>query len=285
MTSYRSAGQYFHFSSPLLELEPYRTGEGAEIGCVPAVPGSFRKNELICRTAGWIAGSRRCLEVHSTSAGMLLEIEGCSGFLIAAHGEAILKRGEVQDLTALDRQVILGPALVLALALRGMWCLHASAALFADRVFVFPGESGQGKSTLAAHLSNSLGWHLVADDILPVGIDTAGMTVWPHYPQLKLPVAAQPGPALPESLPLHRICVLSSAAQEAGPALQQLEHKQAVEVLLRHTAGTRMFSPKILGDHLSFCSRVARQVPVYQLIYPHRKDALPKVRELLESVC
>ena len=103
--------------------------------------------------------------------GMLLKVEGCGEFFIALHGETICKRDPEGDLTRLEREVILGPALVLALALRGIWSLHASAAMFQDQTTVFLGESGQGKSTLAAYLSNSPGWRLVADDILPVKID------------------------------------------------------------------------------------------------------------------
>ena len=47
-------------------------------------------------------------------------------------------------------EALLGPALNLALAWRGVWCLHAGAVLHDGQVIVFLGVSGSGKSTLAA---------------------------------------------------------------------------------------------------------------------------------------
>jgi hypothetical protein len=199
-----------------------------------------------------------------------------------------MDQGKVQSpsvLSGLDQEILLGPALVFALASSGTWCLHASAAMFSGTVFVFLGESGQGKSTLAAYLARNPNWRLAADDILPVRIDTDGLSVLPHFPQLKLPSDAQPGIGLPEHLPLTKVCVLTSAGQEARPELQLLSPGLAMQILLRHTAGTRMFSTEMLGKHLSFCSQAASQVPVYQLTYPHRRDILPGIKDLLEKLC
>jgi hypothetical protein len=59
---------------------------------------------------------------------------------------------------------------------------------------------------------------------------------------------------------------------------------EAMQSLLAHTAGTRMFMPELLATHLSFCAGVARQVSGYRLKYPHRKDALALVKDLLENL-
>ncbi len=184
-----------------------------------------------------------------------------------------------------DRQILLGPALVLALALRGTWSLHASAAIYKDALILFLGESGQGKSTLAAYLANEAGWRLAADDILPVTMGTDGVTAWPRFPQLKLPVDAQPGPGLPEQLSISKVCVLSGAGEDEMPALERLPASQAIQAFLGHTAGTRLFTPELLGKHLAFCSQAAERAPVYRLTYPHRWDALPIVKDLLEKTC
>jgi hypothetical protein len=157
--------------------------------------------------------------------------------------------------------------------------------MFAGNVFVFLGESGQGKSTLAAYLSKNSGWSLVADDILPVRVEADGVVGLPRFPQLKLPLEVQPGSDLPEDLPLAKLCVLTSAGQDTMPELQLLSPNMAIQALLCHTAGTRMFAPEMLGKHLSFCSLAARQVPVYELTYPHRKDTLPRVKDILENLC
>ncbi len=285
MPSYRTAEQYFHFSAPVLDLEPFRSEQSAEVSFFPVVPGSFSRSELIYRTEGWVGNAQRPVEIYDTPHGMLLKVAGSDEFFIASHGQTICKRNSHEPLTKLEQEVMLGPALVLALALRSAWSLHASAAMFAGNVIVFLGESGQGKSTLAAYLSNNAGWRLVADDILPVNIDSKGLNVLPHFPQLKLSMQAQPGPALPGQLPLGKICALVSAEADAMPELGQIPPSLAIQMLLRHTAGTRMFTPEMLGKHLSFCSLAAGQIPVYQLTYPHRKEALPEIKELLESIC
>jgi hypothetical protein len=286
MAAYRLAGQDLYFSNPLPELEPFEiNNEMADT--VPFVHHSFHENELISRSKGWVGGAQRSVAVYAASRKLFLKVEGGSEIFIASHGEAIGKQNPQEAPSQLDREIILGPALVLALALRDTWSLHASAALCHETTIVFLGESGRGKSTLAAYLSSTENpdWHLVADDILPVTISFTGVDVWPRFPQLKLPMQAQPGLSLPEHLPLNALCILTSAGQEEIPELQCLPPNLAARELISHTAGTRMFTPELLGKHLAFCTQVAGQVPVYRLTYPHRRDALPKIKTLLENIC
>ena len=248
-----------------------------------SVSHSVRTHELVSRTKGLVGGWQRAIEVYESFEGMHLKVEGAGEFIIDSSGPSIRKSNLQEELTQLDREIILGPALVLALAMRNTWSLHASAAMFRDQVFVFLGESGQGKSTLAAYLSQSAGWRLVADDILPVKIDSIRVSVLPHFPQLKLPLDAQPGSELPEKLSLSKVCLLMST--ENDPELELIPAKQAVHAWLTHTAGTRLFDSSLLAGHLDFCGRAAVRHPVYRLAYPHRRDALPAIKCLLESVC
>ena len=302
MVLYRLAGQEFYFPHPIHELETVEVNNGAADEAAPFVPPSCLKNEsgpplcvpaslaLSCQTVGWVANAQRQVEIWLAPPGILLRVAGGSDFYISPGGQNILCASQEQDggrLNETDRQILLGPVLVLALAMRGTWCLHASAVVLKDHLIAFLGEAGEGKSTLAAFLANvgDLDWRLVADDILPVTLDAAGALAWPHFPQLKLPLNAQPGYGMPESLPLDRICILRQAELDIQPELQLLPMNQAVQVLVSHTAGTRLFEPTLLSDHLDFCARVATKVPVYSLIYPHRKDILPAVKEILESLC
>jgi len=255
-------------------------------------------NELTLLTSMvGLVGSKQCLiETFSAPPGILLRVEGGSDFYIAPDGEAILRVDELQEdaghdnnqplstLSDLDRDIILGPTLVLALAMRGTWSLHASAAMFQNQTFAFLGESGQGKSSLAAYL-NSTNWHLVADDILPTTNDDEGVLTWPHFPQLKISLENQPGLNFPEQLHLDTIILLDEADLNVDPELQLLPPSQAIQVILSHTAGTRLFDPKLHKNHLDFCAGVVEQVPVYRLDYPHRKDSLPMVKDLLEDLC
>jgi hypothetical protein len=63
-----------------------------------------------------------------------------------------------------------------AVAARSAVFLHAAAVVVADRLFLFPGRSGHGKSTMAAALVAAGGTYF-SDEYAPV--DPAGL-VWPY---------------------------------------------------------------------------------------------------------
>jgi hypothetical protein len=107
----------------------------------------------------------------------------------------------------------------------------------------------------------------------------------PRFPQLKLPVDAQPGVKLPENLPLTTICVLTHAEPDEMPELQKISTAQTVQALLGHIAGTRLFNAELLSRHLEFSTQAAKKISAYRLIHPHRRDTLPLVREFLEKIC
>ncbi len=225
------------------------------------------------------------LQIWSSPLGILLRVEGGSDFCISPDGREITRPGrEAEPLEGLDLEIQQGPAQVLALAMRQNWSLHASAARFQDTTIAFLGESGYGKSTLAGYLGCS-GWQRVADDILPVTLADDTLLAWPHFPQLKLPEDQQPALYLPESLPLDRLCLVSPAGANERVRLEPLSSTEAVTALLSHTAGTRMFWPELLTRHLAFCARAGQLLPAYRLTYPHRRDALPQVKEILETLC
>lgn len=289
MAFYRPAGQDFHFPFPVPELESFE----ATASQAPAfMPPAFPAETLLCHTSGLIAGRQCEVECWSAPPGQVLKIEGASDFYIAPGGQAIVrlngaKAGVDASLSKLDREVMAGPALVLALAQRGRWCLHASAVTVNERATALLGESGQGKSTLASYLATHghPDWLLAADDILPVTAGPSGVEAWPRFPQLKLPMKSQPGLIMPEHLPVGRICVLTPAGPDHEPELHLLPPGQAVRMMVRHTAGTRLFDSGLLAKHLAFCARVAEQVAVYHLLYPHSKEKLARVKDLLENLC
>jgi hypothetical protein len=289
MICYHIAGQVFHFPYLLPELDSLEMKVGAADEAAPFIPTTIPSAQSRTgETIGWVAGADRQVQTWSAPPGILMKVEGGSDFYIGQGGQVILCASRVQDdrtLSEIDRQILLGPVIVLALALRGTWSLHASAAMLREQVFAFVGESGQGKSTLAAYLAGRSGWRLVADDILPVAPGPEGLEAKPRFPQLKLPPEAQPGPHLAESLPLQRLCVLAEARPEEQPELELLPASQAAQVLVSHTAGTRLFEPKLLAEHLQFCAKAATQVQVYRLKYPRRREALPEIKELLEAIC
>jgi len=304
MTYYRLASQDFYFPCPVPDLESFKVANITQTMTDEStifVSSSFPGNEypaplaLLARTMGMVSGKQCQVETWSAPPGFILKVSGGSDFYVAPDGSQIFPvnngklalQPNLRELTGFDQEILLGPVLVFALALRDTWSLHASAAMFRESLIIFLGESGQGKSTLADYLisTKNSNWRLVADDILPVILEDEQVSVWPHFPQLKLPNNAQPAVSLPESIPLTSICILAHANVDEIPKLEILSTAQTVQTLLGHTAGTRMFGPLLLARHLNFSVRAAEQIPAYRLTHPHRRDTLPLVKDFLEKIC
>jgi hypothetical protein len=245
---------------------------------------SSNKMPVLSQFISYVDGNHHLVQVYDKPGGFLIKVEGSTVFFIAQLGEKIVALDTSIQLNQFEYEILFGPVLVLALALRSVWSLHASAVMHNGKVVIFLGDSGQGKSTLAAFLVDS-GWKLVSDDILPVSTIIGGFLAWPQFPQLKLSPNSQPGPNLPEKLPTGKIILLESSNKMTTPKLGLLSMVEAVKTLIAHTIGTRLFNPDLLGKHLEFCSHSAEKVPIYRLTYPHRNEALPIIKELLESLC
>jgi hypothetical protein len=188
-------------------------------------------------------------------------------------------------------EALLGPALALACARRGIFVLHASAVVLRGGVVGFLGESGAGKSTLARLLVEAGAMSpmapvapgdvaLAADDLLPVGPDAAAL---PHFPQLKLDATATAALArLAPSYPLLRLCVLEPAPPASAAGSEALPPGSAAAHLLRHTIAGSLFAEDLLTEHLAFAAGVAGRVPIHRLTVPRRLDVGAEVlRQLL----
>lgn len=78
-----------------------------------------------------------------------------------------------------------GTVVAFLLMARGCLVLHASAVELDGKALAFMGFSGQGKTTVAA-LACTVGLRLVADDVLPVHVDEAGVWCVPGAIELRL---------------------------------------------------------------------------------------------------
>ena len=208
-----------------------------------------------------------------------IEIEGAGAFAVARAGGAVTvlggePRGEA-DLAA----ALAGPPLALGFALRGAFCLHASAVERRGRAAAFVGESGAGKSTIARLLAAQPdgSWHRLADDLLPVALGAAGPEALPRFPQPGIAGAA--AAALPERLPLAAVYVLAGPAGEV--AITPLAGRAGALALVRHTVAARLFAADLLARHLDHAAAVAAAAPVRVLTYPWTADALPAVAAAL----
>jgi len=142
---------------------------------------------------------------------------------------------------------LFGPALILALARHGVYCLHASSIAIKGRAYVLIGRSGAGKSTLARASSRPL-----TDDVSPLG--TAELLA--HFPQLKLKSGCYPN--LAERYPLGGFIHVT----RANPGVESLSAINApalLRLLLSHTIAARLFHQDELAPHLRWCAALATQ--------------------------
>ncbi|MGC9334109.1 MAG: hypothetical protein ACP5JJ_08180 [Anaerolineae bacterium] len=248
-------------------------------GCRESVP--------VYQGPGWIGNRWRDLECWSGSDGYRVAVADVGVFAVAADGGAIFHMDADADLAhPLLVETVLGPPLMLALALQGTWCLHASAVLAGEHLIAFMGESGSGKSTLAAFLGagGNGPWRRVADDIVPVVPRPEGLEALPRFPQLKLPADQQPAIGLPERLPLAAIYLLDEPkAGQTDVAIQPLAARQGMLSLIRHTVAARLFDRDLLERHMNFCADGVDKVPVRWLSFPRQFGLLPRVYDALAA--
>lgn len=237
--------------------------------------------EQFCGPA-WVGGRERAVEHRIDARGdHWLEVEGGGGWWIDTGGTVARRRdrGPFADGLTED-DVALGPVLLLALALGGTFCFHASAVATPDGrgVVVFAGPSGVGKSTLAA----AFGPRRLGDDVLPVSVVDGVAVVHPRFPQLKLDAAAQPGADAPERLPLAAVLLpvpygVAGATGDDRVSFERLAARDAVAELVRHTLAGRLFPPGLLDRHLAFVADLAEGVPVGRLTVPWGTERLAQV--------
>lgn len=211
-----------------------------------------------------------------------LVFDGLACYRIARNGSSVeLTREAVGEDPAQEQMVRWGPVAALADALRGRFHLHASAALFGDRMALFVGASGSGKSTMAAAPGGQPPWRRIADDILPVGLEGGRLWAYPRFPQLKLPAEEQYPENAPERLPVTVVYDLAQPDGSGQIHVEPLSVREAMLLLVSQTVAARLFPPQLLESHLEFCARAAELVPVRRLSYPRSLALLPSVREVV----
>lgn len=235
---------------------------------------------LVYDGPGWIENRWRPVTSRHTPDGYYLSIDGATYWVRGDGGLIMANTGGGSS------SIALGSPLILALALKGKFSLHAGVVAIGNELVAFIGESGAGKSTLARTLGETgPPWRRILDDTLPVGRDDRGRFVaLPHLPQPKFAAEMQPAAIAPESMSLRAIYLLDEVGDlSGGVAIAPLSPAEAAVALVGHTVGGRLFGRDLLAAHLGFCAALSQAVPVSRLIYPRRFDVLPEVGSHLEA--
>jgi hypothetical protein len=226
-------------------------------------------------------------------------------FLVTPDARRIYARA----LTDVDDEAMLAYLLVDALSFSmvrlGCEPLHATAVATGHGVVGFLGNSGDGKSTLAALLVRQ-GCTLVTDDMLVLVREGGAWLAHPGPPRLKLyrgmadrilgpahgGVAMNPdttklivpldaGDCTAGPRTLQALYILSGDDGEArGPVnIQRLSAAAAFPRVLAHTAGHYPSEVARLQRQFEFATALVREIPVKTLSYRHEKNELAGLRD------
>jgi hypothetical protein len=198
----------------------------------------------------------------------------------------------------------LGQVLSYCLLARGIEPLHATAIIVNDNAVAFLGDSGLGKSTLAATFLER-GYTLLTDDVL--ALEFGGKSVWarPGIARVKLnPDTADAVFGGRRSIPMNsftsKMIFPLNDAQHGNrlvplQALYVLPHKPSKSrILIRRLSGRSSFLPIVqntfndtvlhpdrLKQQFAVAARLASLIPIKRLSYPKRLDMLSAVADAI----
>lgn len=242
-------------------------------------------------------------DCFATATRYFLRIHGIASYQVN-NGQEILVCPEPGSLPLDVRAYLLGTLFVVLCQQRGLLPMHASAVSNGKGVVAFVARSGQGKSSLAAHLAQR-GFRVVSDDVCLVDTAMEQAMVIPAAPWLKLwrnsleilgrqvdglervfseddkyrvPLE---NPLAPE--PIHRLVFLESAERSA-PELEEVSAIEAIPLLMNLTHQAYLLEATGQRQE-SFlrCSRVSSQARSYRLLRPWGLTHLQPTLDMLEK--
>jgi len=152
---YKVYGLYIDSELELPELRPVQSIKADVTICFGQVPEHLPK----------IRGSGVLFEAALND--FLFKFEGIGRYRVQ-NGNRIIIQPESEALPSEIRLVLLGSSIGALLHQRGMLAIHGSAITDGKQTAILTGQSGVGKSTLAAGLLE-LGYSVIADDISVIG--------------------------------------------------------------------------------------------------------------------
>lgn len=235
----------------------------------------------------------------------LLRFPGLADFQLSADGHAIEAWAAPGVKSPTIQHLYLNQVLPLALSRQGKLILHASAVEVDGRCLAFLGESGRGKSTLAASFATS-GVRFLTDDGLHLEWIGEVLMAMPSHPSIRLWEDSQEAligqtqavaPPLDftnktrllateslafctEAKPLRAIYFLANGAENA-PTIEVMKPAAALMQLVRNSFLLDVDAQDMLALHFSSLSKIANLPIHYHLDFPRSYDDLPQVREAI----
>ncbi|MGB5136189.1 MAG: hypothetical protein WBN89_13550 [Prochlorococcaceae cyanobacterium] len=237
--------------------------------------------------------------------GFLLRFLDLADFKISLDGHSAVAYPMPGVNSGTVEHLYLNQVLPLMLSTQGRLVFHASAVAFASGVAVFAGESGRGKSTLAATFATS-GHPFLTDDGLVLEACDTGYNVLPSHPSIRLwddssKALITPGAELAPEVhytskarflagdkvqfcnspqPLRCVYFLGSG-QAKTVCLESLKPSQALMEWVKHSFLLDIEQQPLLAAHFDRVAALTEVIPHYQLDYPRSYPVLPDVRQAI----
>ena len=252
----------------------------------------------------------RWTEFYRMGGGYLLRFPELADFEVSADGLEVTCVPAPDVSEATSQHLYLNQVLPLVLSKLGKLVFHASAVEVAGIAIAFAGESGRGKSTLAASFAVS-GSRFLTDDGLVVEPIAQGFEVLPSHPSIRLWADSEdaliaPGtetaPALSftpksrflagdeirfcdQSRPLRRVYFLGDGSAKTLE-FQRLKPAEAVVEWVKHSFLLDIEERPRLASHFDQVAALANQPIHYRLDFPRRFEDLGGVRQaIVEHAC
>jgi hypothetical protein len=281
--TYRCLGDRLQTDLPIPEFAAFVDNEVTLSDSALAAPQLPDHWQTIFSGDSWLGGglqALRCLAGTATPGEMTYQLAGSTLGLSYVHRQAVFYQLATPSTMF---GTLLAPSLILALANQNVWLLHASAAAWQGKAYIFLGESGQGKSTLARWLGQHAGWQQLTDDASPIALRAGQPVLLTHFPQPKFVNQAAQLPYIPAVLPIAGIIQIDTATTETTMTATRLPALPALQQLIRHTMCIKLFHTLHLQRHASDCTQLLQRLAVSHLCYPKQWSVLPTVSQYLQG--
>jgi hypothetical protein len=233
--------------------------------------------------------------------------DGVGEFFVSGNGRLVLCRQFDAATTESFQVYLLGQALSFALVQSGFEPLHATCVVIDGDAVAFLGNSGFGKSTLAACFLQS-GYRILTDDLLLLQTNSGQVVAYPGPARIKLfpPDARRFLGSESRSVPMNtatqkliipldgerrwltpvplRVVYSLSRSDDTDSStirVEPLSPRQAFLELLKNTFNRRIVDPSRLMRQIQNASRLAGLLPVRRVSFPWISSRVPAIQEAI----
>lgn len=245
------------------------------------------------------------MQFFRQGAGYLLRFPELADFEVSADGRGVQSWPAPGVPSSTVEHLYLNQVMPLVLSRQGKLVLHGSAVDIGGQGVAFIGDSGRGKSTLAASFATG-GTRFLTDDGLRLDWTDDSCMILPSHPSIRLwedsqdaliGASTEMAPAVSftakarflagagiafcdEARPLRRIFFLGEG-NALAPTIEPLHPAETLIELVKHSFLLDIEARDMLARHFDDISRLAALPIFFLLDYPRSYEALSMVRQAI----